>query len=594
MPRRQLIQMRYSKFNWENFWLYNADYIVWLSWILKYKSYINTDYLNQLYNLIDHIQYSQESSKTIKSALEKQLQSLKKQNSKYKCNKSVESINLFVTHESSDNDYINLEDAEKNISPESDNYFIPNFLDDENVWQCLWLSHYQEQYTICNILFKEYCINQINLLQKVCLLASYNLLSINNFQSKTNKNEMINSVDSLLKNIRKTFESKIILKKSLKKTLPNESSGNHTFHNDVVNEIFITNIDQVQKALRSIGFAYKSNNDCQLQGEVTYKKKNIKFLNKLLRVNRPFKMVHFTNNQQEKLSELNGSVTSLVSNCCVLNEYSKAKLIKTNHSDVVSDMENKNNKSHVPELQEKQTDQSNTAIESYNGAKKTIKKRNKSKNEKWCNLPDYVQKNPSLKKYYAKRYRLFSKFDDGIVLDNESWFSVTPEKIAKYIAERCRSDLIVDAFCGAGGNSIQFAFTCERVYAIDIHPQKIAIARHNAQIYGVADRIEFIIGDFFCLADRLLADVVFLSPPWGGPSYIQDKSYDIENIMQPKGGIKLLQTAKKISDNVAYYLPKNIDTLQLAMAAGEGSQVELEQNFLGTQLVAVTAYFGDL
>jgi len=44
----------------------------------------------------------------------------------------------------------------------------------------------------------------------------------------------------------------------------------------------------------------------------------------------------------------------------------------------------------------------------------------------------------------------------------ESWFSVTPEKLAMHTAERLRCDLIVDAFCGAGGNAIQFAFTCER------------------------------------------------------------------------------------------------------------------------------------
>jgi len=39
---------------------------------------------------------------------------------------------------------------------------------------------------------------------------------------------------------------------------------------------------------------------------------------------------------------------------------------------------------------------------------------------------------------------------------------VTPERIARHIASRCQCDLIVDAFCGVGGNSIQFAFTCER------------------------------------------------------------------------------------------------------------------------------------
>ena len=50
---------------------------------------------------------------------------------------------------------------------------------------------------------------------------------------------------------------------------------------------------------------------------------------------------------------------------------------------------------------------------------------------------------------------MFSRFDEGIELDNESWFSVTPEAIAQHIAERCRCDVIIDAFCGVGGNAIQ-------------------------------------------------------------------------------------------------------------------------------------------
>ena len=83
-------------------------------------------------------------------------------------------------------------------------------------------------------------------------------------------------------------------------------------------------------------------------------------------------------------------------------------------------------------------------------------------------------------------------------------FSVTPERIAEHIAVRCQCDLIVDAFCGVGGNSIQFALTCERVIAIDIDPTKIELARLNAQIYGVADRIEFIVGDFFEVVPNLV------------------------------------------------------------------------------------------
>lgn len=42
----------------------------------------------------------------------------------------------------------------------------------------------------------------------------------------------------------------------------------------------------------------------------------------------------------------------------------------------------------------------------------------------------------------------------------ESWFSVTPETVAKHHAERFKQfNLIVDGFCGVGGNSIQFAST---------------------------------------------------------------------------------------------------------------------------------------
>ena len=41
---------------------------------------------------------------------------------------------------------------------------------------------------------------------------------------------------------------------------------------------------------------------------------------------------------------------------------------------------------------------------------------------------------PEIKKYWHQRYRLFSKFDDGIVIDSaESWFSITPEKIAVHL-----------------------------------------------------------------------------------------------------------------------------------------------------------------
>ncbi|KAI6651691.1 hypothetical protein LOD99_4939 [Oopsacas minuta] len=203
------------------------------------------------------------------------------------------------------------------------------------------------------------------------------------------------------------------------------------------------------------------------------------------------------------------------------------------------------------------------------------------------NLPTH------LAKYWAQRYRLFSLFDKGIKMDEESWWSVTPEKIGEHIAERCRCDVIVDAFCGVGSNSIQFAKTCERVIAIDIDPIKIKYAKHNAEIYNVSDRIEFILGDFFMIMPLLKAiDVVFLSPPWGGPKYLNASLFDLSYI--PLGGYEIFELSSTTTPNIAYYVPRNVNVDQMVKLGGPGSNVEIEQHFLNGKLKTITAYYGEL
>lgn len=79
-------------------------------------------------------------------------------------------------------------------------------------------------------------------------------------------------------------------------------------------------------------------------------------------------------------------------------------------------------------------------------------------------------------------------------------------------------------------------------------------------MYGVADRIQFIIGDFFALAPTLKADVVFISPPWGGPELMNLEDYKLSDIMPHNGGGEhILYMARQITSNIALYLPKNIN-----------------------------------
>ncbi|TPX32214.1 hypothetical protein SmJEL517_g04627 [Synchytrium microbalum] len=198
-----------------------------------------------------------------------------------------------------------------------------------------------------------------------------------------------------------------------------------------------------------------------------------------------------------------------------------------------------------------------------------------------------------LVKYFNQRYSLFSRFDEGVQLDEESWYSVTPECIARHIAGRAQCGVIVDAMCGVGGNSIQFAMCCEKVIAIDHDPLKIEMARANARVYGVADKIEFVVGDVFEVLPTLTADVVYTSPPWGGPAYLNAETLDVGDL--PVDMAKFYAIAKQITPNITMYLPRNVNPESIAALTGddEGS-VEVELVSLNGRAKAVMVYVGGL
>lgn len=83
-------------------------------------------------------------------------------------------------------------------------------------------------------------------------------------------------------------------------------------------------------------------------------------------------------------------------------------------------------------------------------------------------------------KYWSRRYDIFSKFDEGILMDSGSWHSATHESIAKIIAFQCKKfNSIIDGFAGVGGAAIQFAKYAKTI-AIDIDENKINMLRHNS------------------------------------------------------------------------------------------------------------------
>lgn len=187
-----------------------------------------------------------------------------------------------------------------------------------------------------------------------------------------------------------------------------------------------------------------------------------------------------------------------------------------------------------------------------------------------------------LYKYWKNRKALFSRVDSGsIYMTDELWFSVTPENIARFVAEFCRACVpevrtVLDVFCGGGGNSIQFAMQFPRVIGVDNSLEHLYCTAQNAKVYDVADRIWLRYGSWVKFAkegsqspklefwQKLDIGVVFASPPWGGPEYLRETSYDVERHLKPLPLSKLLESFFKISKNVILFLPRNCNLYQLA------------------------------
>lgn len=265
---------------------------------------------------------------------------------------------------------------------------------------------------------------------------------------------------------------------------------------------------------------------------------------------------------------------------------------------------------------------------------------------------------PALRKYWNHRTSLFSYFDgsspSGLIplLDEQSWFSITPEAIAARISHRCQTNIILDAFCGAGGNAIQFAHTCQHVIAIDIDPIKLLLAKHNAEVYGVREKITFLLGDWrdfvkdylraregsegskestndWLGCERWDIDVIFLvrfiyhtifneltntlylqSPPWGGIDYRQSSDSDIsedeEGIdrchyyplskLEPDGGKAMYELASRVTSKICMYLPRTIDLNELAFLLSERKQdsIDVEEQWLADRCKALACYTGPL
>lgn len=230
--------------------------------------------------------------------------------------------------------------------------------------------------------------------------------------------------------------------------------------------------------------------------------------------------------------------------------------------------------------------------------KSSSRSRNSSQNQiVEYSSQDQIIKIPSiLYKYYKRRYSLFSKYDYGIKLDDVGWYSVTPEPIASVHASHSPNhSLVIDCFAGVAGNSIQFAKRKCHVIAIEVDANRVELGVNNVNVYGVESYVDFVIGDFLSLAPSFKADVAFLAPPWGGPSYRNVENYTLD-MLKPKNGCTIFQAARNITPNIIMFLPRNMDqnqVFELSWLFSPPIDLKIEENYVQAYCKGITAYFGD-
>jgi trimethylguanosine synthase len=180
---------------------------------------------------------------------------------------------------------------------------------------------------------------------------------------------------------------------------------------------------------------------------------------------------------------------------------------------------------------------------------------------------------PEYQVFWNMRYSLLSKFDQARV-DATGLYTMVPEAYALDMALRAGGSRSLDICSGIGAMSIALARAGQRVTAVEIDAARVDMARHNATLYGVADRIDFRVADI--TADATLRalpeaiDTVVLDPPWGkGPGdYLRRPVTRLADLRL--AGLDLRELVGSIDcGEVMMRLPPNFDIGIFRAASGE-------------------------
>ena len=155
-------------------------------------------------------------------------------------------------------------------------------------------------------------------------------------------------------------------------------------------------------------------------------------------------------------------------------------------------------------------------------------------------------------------------------------------EVALLLAAQMRSEQplrVLDIGTGSGAIAVSIAkeLPSARIYATDISPSALAIARRNATLNGVVERITFLCGDLFAaLADHEAQfDLIVANPPYIRRAEIATLKPEVSQ-WEPSaaldGGADGLDFYRRIAAQAGQFVAPN-GTIALEIGAGMGSEV---------------------
>lgn len=151
-------------------------------------------------------------------------------------------------------------------------------------------------------------------------------------------------------------------------------------------------------------------------------------------------------------------------------------------------------------------------------------------------------------------------WDPPLLGDPDGLYMSARKAAAVYLASRLPRGVILELCCGVGALTIAIARQCEKVFAVDIDPNRIQYAKENVARRGLTN-VEFILGSAldYELYGNLSPDAVVADPDWAAKSE-SDKSRHTSSLSltQPPTDMIHRLVVNRLTSNLVIRISPNV------------------------------------